>query len=36
MSTYVLDPWEKAIFNSIVLSMTAATAYFVYTHILSV
>ena len=33
LSTYVLDPVEKAIFNSVVLSIALGTAYFAYTHL---
>jgi hypothetical protein len=31
MSTYVLEPAEKLMFNTIVLSITIGTAYFAYT-----
>ena len=31
-STYVLDPLEKALFNTIILSITLGTAYLTYTY----
>lgn len=33
-ATYMLEPWEKVVFNSIVLVSISTVSYYVYTHIL--